>query len=384
MLATAAQMASYLYPKGEDPEGAFSWWLSPCGGSGLVPDDVKRAFEVLNMIPHDKSSFRKPKKMRKGSGKKGGSGNPRAPVRPQPGGGNNRPPAGSGRRRRRCSIPPHKATQRKGPARNTLRLLSCDRASQTRTEDLIVTSVVYAHNADPTTVSKTCSKQWSQACMHYSSAIRNNGQWATMTCPQEAATLGRRHDAMATAAWQSEHHESWRNEAHRACKTCDMDEWPPAYLLGPNHPARTHAGQKLGQRVRFLQRGENRGAAEMWKSVCVSHALDNLTDAEFRRLVERDRRRSSRANARGDKQVYATGTVPVRPVFTIAHWEHLATPATDDGLWDNPCWPSSIAVNDPGFALLSLDEWYDKNPRAPGRRTKWDYDRDYKKGQNGD
>jgi hypothetical protein len=44
MATTAAQMASYFYPEGEAPEDAFSWWLSPCGGSELVPDEIKKAF----------------------------------------------------------------------------------------------------------------------------------------------------------------------------------------------------------------------------------------------------------------------------------------------------------------------------------------------------
>jgi len=37
MAVTAAQMASCLYSEEEDPEGAFFWWLSPCGGADLVP-----------------------------------------------------------------------------------------------------------------------------------------------------------------------------------------------------------------------------------------------------------------------------------------------------------------------------------------------------------
>jgi hypothetical protein len=44
MATTAAQMASYFYPEDEAPDDAFSWWLSPCGGSELVPDEIKKAF----------------------------------------------------------------------------------------------------------------------------------------------------------------------------------------------------------------------------------------------------------------------------------------------------------------------------------------------------
>lgn len=70
MATTAAQMAAYAYPEEEDPEGAFSWWLSPCGGTNLVPDDIKRAFDILSTVADGVSSFSKPKNIPKGSGRK--------------------------------------------------------------------------------------------------------------------------------------------------------------------------------------------------------------------------------------------------------------------------------------------------------------------------
>ncbi|KAF4508203.1 hypothetical protein G6O67_004613 [Ophiocordyceps sinensis] len=383
MLATAAQMASYLYPDEEDPEGAFSWWLTPCGGTDLVPDDVKKVFDDLNQVPHGRTSFKKPKKIGKGSGKKGDGGNPRAPVRPKPTGGGGGRPGGAARR---CHVPAHRSTKRMGVARNTLRLLSCDRQSRTRTVEMVITSLVYAPNAKPTLVTKTCSKRWSQACYHYSSAIRENKQWSTLTCPQEAATIDHRRKAQATVVWEREHMgQGWRNAAHRAQSMCHMDEWPPVYLLGDHDPARINAGQnQLGQRVRFLPASDNTGAAHMWKSVCFSPALDGLSNTEIKRQVERARKPFKTSNKKGDQQTHAMATVTSRPQFAVGSWGHSSSPARDDGLRDNSCWPSGIAANDPGFALLSLDEWYDKNPRAPGQRTKWDYSSDYKKGQNGD
>jgi hypothetical protein len=92
MLATAAEMASYIYPANEDPAGAFSWWLSPCGGTDLVPDEIKKVFDILNSLPDGVSSFRVPKNIPKGSGRKGDSGNPHDQSTPRapgqiPGGG---------------------------------------------------------------------------------------------------------------------------------------------------------------------------------------------------------------------------------------------------------------------------------------------------------
>lgn len=76
MATTAAQMAAYLYPEEEDPEGAFSWWLSPCGGTDLVSEDIKKVFGILSQVADGLSSFAAPKNLKKGSGKKGDDGNP--------------------------------------------------------------------------------------------------------------------------------------------------------------------------------------------------------------------------------------------------------------------------------------------------------------------
>ena len=84
MAATAAQMATYLYPEEEDPEGAFSWWLAPCGGTELVPDDIKKLFGILNSFADGVTSFKEPKRVKKGSGKKGDSGNPHESDRGKP------------------------------------------------------------------------------------------------------------------------------------------------------------------------------------------------------------------------------------------------------------------------------------------------------------
>jgi hypothetical protein len=40
------------------------------------------------------------------------------------------------------------------------------------------------------------------------------------------------------------------------------------------------------------------------------------------------------------------------------------TSLADDGLSANRCWPSKLAPNDPGFALLTDDPWYLNHPAA--------------------
>ncbi|KAF5013041.1 hypothetical protein FDECE_935 [Fusarium decemcellulare] len=74
----AAKLANYVYEESEDPSGAFSTWLSPCGDTRLVPDDFIQLFETLNAVADAVTGFEVPSKIKKGSGKKGDDGNPRS------------------------------------------------------------------------------------------------------------------------------------------------------------------------------------------------------------------------------------------------------------------------------------------------------------------
>ncbi|KAK4119786.1 glycoside hydrolase family 18 protein [Parathielavia appendiculata] len=69
-VTTAVQTLSYAYPPDQDPIGAFEWWLSSCGGTDLVPDEVKRVFEVLSTVVDGVSSFKEPPNIQRGSGRK--------------------------------------------------------------------------------------------------------------------------------------------------------------------------------------------------------------------------------------------------------------------------------------------------------------------------
>lgn len=52
MIITAAQMASYIYSEDQDPAGAFEWWLNPCGGTDLVPEEI---IIIILLAPGDLS-----------------------------------------------------------------------------------------------------------------------------------------------------------------------------------------------------------------------------------------------------------------------------------------------------------------------------------------
>jgi hypothetical protein len=378
MAMTAAQMAAYLYPEEEDPEGAFSWWLSPCGGTDLVPDEIKKIFDILSSVPDGVSSFKKPKKLKKGSGKKGDDGNPSetdrgGKKRPAPGGGN----GNNAPRKKKCRIPPSKSTLRMGEYRNTLRMQSCVN-DQTEKDELVVTSLAWAANAKPKQIRKECPLQASQACYHYSSAIRVNPQWATITCHEDAAATRHRLEGKMTVSWKAQHTGAgWTDETNREHDDCEMDEFPPAYLLHKQDPAWYNGGKdRTGQLMRWLPADDNGVGGTLWKGVCFKPPMEELTDTEFKDKV----------NAAANKQVIkapgltrtlARATVTSQPEFILDTWAHSKNPPPNDGLNKNKCWPSGIAAADPGFVLLNFDPFY--NGQAPP----YDYTKPYKKGSNG-
>ncbi|CZS72048.1 unnamed protein product [Fusarium graminearum] len=393
MALTAAEMVNYIYPDGENPQGAWEWWLSPCGGSDLVPDEFKQIFDILGEVPAGRSKFKEPKKIKKGSGKKGDDGNPTDRSAPRPNNGGSKgqgagkgggkapakPPSANSNNKKKCRVPAKQSTRHLGRLKNTLRLKSCDTNDETQVTDMVVTTMTYEANAKPTVWTTACDPANAQACYHYSSANSVNPKWATIECPQEAATTAHRFEGKAVGAWTNEHKgEGWKDASHRTYKKqCDRDEWPPAYLLAKNAPEFTLGGTKGGQRIRWIPSSDNQGAAKHWKGVCMKHAVNHLSLNDWSDKVNNGKKGPT-VNQKNNYEVTELSIdVDVRPEFSL-RFRHKAP--KDDGLWDNGCWPRSAAKDDPGFALLGIDEWYDKHKSLP----KWDYTDKYKKGTNGD
>ncbi|ERT01646.1 hypothetical protein HMPREF1624_02898 [Sporothrix schenckii ATCC 58251] len=453
-VTTAAQIVNYVYPSDQDPQGAFDWWLSPCGNTDLVPDDIKKAFGILSDVADTVTGFKGPKNIPKGSGRHGDDGNPKDQSKPRPTSNEPKPTskptdkptgkptdkptgkptdkptacpvptkkvrrgmgigAGHGgvpqtttrpdgavetlwprgeagvmtadqhgeyesydseyyvdevdsinascknNKAKKCKIPKGKDVQRLGTGKNTLRKLSCVN-NVVKTQEMIVTSLVYAPAATSSVVARKCEAAWTQACYHYSSVIRENPQYATLTCPQEAASTKHRQDAEATKVWSDQHKgKGWLDPQHRQWPKCDRDEYPPAYLLNDADPAFVNSGHnRNGQLVRFVPGKQNQRAGGMWKGVCFNGPVKELSDREFQDRVAR----SPHTNVIHDTnlvQTEAAITVDQRPEFTINSWGPPSSP--DDGLGSNPCWPSAIAPLDPGFALLTYDKYYDTHP----------------------
>jgi hypothetical protein len=120
MAATAAQMAAYLYPEEEDPEGAFSWWLKPCGGTELVPDDIKKIFGILSTVADGITSFKEPKNLRRGSGRRGDDGNPHESDRSKPSA-----PVAPTKTKKKCKIAAKDVSKAIGFAKNVWQRAEC-------------------------------------------------------------------------------------------------------------------------------------------------------------------------------------------------------------------------------------------------------------------
>ncbi|KAB5562953.1 glycoside hydrolase family 18 protein [Coniochaeta sp. 2T2.1] len=350
--ATAAQLLASAYPEGEDPAGAFEWWLSPCGGSDLVPDDIKKAFDILSNIADGVSSYKPPKNIKKGSGKKGDAANPTDRSKPKPGNGSG--PKGTGSsgvtKKRKCKVPGPSSTRFMRPARNTLRVESCDGppggVSTTTRDDIIITSLSFGPK--PTLVEKVWKSEWGQACYHYSSAIAQNPKWNTVKCPHGTVSYDEKSRPGPTT-WRNEHHKSWRDAAKGT--NCQVDEYPPRYLLANTDPEMINAGKPGGQLMRMSEGKPNGQAANgLWAGVCFSPHIAGLTVSQFRA-----------------KWKAGTNKTPLQRNAGM----------TARGYVDNVCWPDHIAAGDPGYALFSWDNWYNTHSHL------YDFSRPYQKGSNG-
>lgn len=380
---TAAQLVSYVYPSDQDPGGAFQWWLSPCGDTSLVPDDIQNVFNILSAAGGQAASTFKKKKVKpnipKGSGRKGDKGNPLSRQPPRNGNGN---PNGVGKPKPKCSVPAGQAFKRVGSGWNTLRSKFCQN-DKTQIQDYIVTSLIVPQNAPAKRVTTACNgAQYPQACHHYSSVVDENPSYATLTCPPRAASTKYRLDAPATDVWTDQHDgQGWGLSGTE--DKCDRDEYPPGYFNQAGVAFYDKSGKTSeGQLVRYLPRGQNRGAGSHWKRVCFTPHVRSLSDAELKRRIDAVPASKRNSVFHPDKGYLGEG-VAIRvdngnAEFQFTSWGSSAN-WKGSSLAENTCLQryKDKTPNDPGWALLTYDPWYN------GKQPPWDYSKKYVKGQNG-
>lgn len=116
-----------------------------------------------------------------------------------------------------------------------------------------------------TTIRKVCDGgSWPQACMHYSSVIReyNNPAFNPVTCSDFVPARNFMQGGTATAKWGAEHLVPWRSWMRRNQKRCQRDEWPPQHFWQGDP----------GQIIRYNHLEDNTGAGSLWNGFCPEHA----------------------------------------------------------------------------------------------------------------
>lgn len=415
---SAAKLAAYSYDAGNAGLNAFAGIVNPCGKTGKVPDDLKKAFDILNaanpaVIP--KGGFKIPKGLPKGGGLPKGNGpdapkpdtpKPDTPKQEKP----VHPKENQGKKTNdtpqktdspktdqapKSTDPPktNDASKTTGSPHCSLRKRAGD--GQKGCDHVTSTTITKSEAMTTQTITKKCNgKRHPQACYHYWSAIHMRKESSMFTCSDENV----RWDGVATKYWSSQHrHDGWFKpytqpaydfldakgirKHHDDGPRCEADEWPPGYFM-----PRDVKEKEIGQMIRWLPKYENGGAAQLWKKFC-SDNDGGKGNGQLRSKDEKDGKwKEGDVNTELVKLkphpkvdvVSPGGTTTTissfeaeytRAIFVLDfdnRWENGPPNRDNDwGLRDNPCWPQAIVPDDPGFVLLTNDKWYDETAKKP-------------------
>ncbi|OHF01134.1 hypothetical protein CORC01_03448 [Colletotrichum orchidophilum] len=239
-----------------------------------------------------------------------------------------------------------------------------------------------------------CKRQWTQACYHYSSVMdihRNTRSMTEWTC---GATQATNNDGSATDVWGStavttlahtNQHWGWPwangfiprrvlrsanglpkkdKRGNEIAVGCDRDEFPPRYFWPKDEEAEKKG---MGQRIRFVPYDENRKAGAMWAGFCNKNGAQSSTTRAgiVTSWIQSKHIKTVNANSRSAQGADGTTTVTswvsietARPIFKITDWDGLPKDTKWYGLQDNKCWPKDLTPHDPGWVLLTNDEFY--------------------------
>ncbi|KAG8528378.1 uncharacterized protein KY384_007296 [Bacidia gigantensis] len=324
MGAQAAKTVAYAYDIDSEALENFINWASFCGTDHL-PGDMAKVFSVLRDVEDALVGFKVPKGLTTAGGGKG--------------------KGGYGK----CKNSKHK---RGGDGK-------CDKDDKGDKDATTITK----SEADLKTITMTCEgKKYPQACAHYLSAVEVHKAATRFTCSDSNS----RTDAKATSTWTSQHtNKKWQEYTTIDGLKCDADEWPPGYFWDQ--------GKTLGQIVRWIPDGDNRGvAASNWGGFCGKndggegngqYDKDGLVNKDLVNLGK------SKVDKKNGKTEVIQETTSYEAKFTRAVFEFdfdkdVAGKDKDYAISDNDCWPRWILPNDPGYCLLKDDDWYGENNGA--------------------
>ncbi|OBT58504.1 hypothetical protein VE04_01213 [Pseudogymnoascus sp. 24MN13] len=182
------------------------------------------------------------------------------------------------------------------------------------------------------------SGPYAQACLHYSSVIsRNAPHLNTIQCLGKNGNVGR----PIVPIYNAQHNEGWINGWMQAPNlNCQRDEYPPDIIWQGRDNSLNF--------VRLIPSSANIVGAALFAGICDNYA-DFETSIKNRQAyrVEVNRCRTTHWYT-----VTRESTVPALSLDFVG----LAGYA-DAGMAENLCYPS-VLVDDPGFALLTNDKYY--------------------------
>ncbi|KAK7936732.1 uncharacterized protein PG986_015170 [Apiospora aurea] len=259
---------------------------------------------------------------------------------------------------------------------------------------------------------------WGQINRSVMSRYSNTKDMTEWTCQQTATRHGKDwgYKGKATASWgvtalaampgsnvktRGQHWFPWANgfiyrervmvngqqklgaDKKPVWKGCERDEFPP----------------KL---IRLIPQDQNGAAGQLWNGFCNDNNAESTTNpvakpeetyvvsAHLKSVKGKEEKHvqkgttskavplvlpkrafaSHRANRDGGGETASITTVTVstlRAIVSISEFEGLK-PEPYDGLEENPCFPRDL-IDDPGWALLTDDEWYKSEGRQHAAKT---------------
>lgn len=191
-----------------------------------------------------------------------------------------------------------------------------------------------------------------QACWHYSSVIDHEAHvHSRLQCTSKALRAVRN----VPDVWSNnlknnpgQHHGGWIAGWMQTPANCERDEFPPAIIWQARD-----GGDAVW--IRFLPGTQNGGAGQLFNGICADKPPTRTTN---RAMVQRGGGVGCRP-----WESWTSTVVTAYNVLDLQFQGLVPNPADPYALIANPCWPSTL-VNDPGFALMTEDYYYDNNPQA--------------------
>ncbi|KAK7947723.1 uncharacterized protein PG986_008609 [Apiospora aurea] len=387
--------AKTLAENGKTAEDMFGNWVGPvCGDASFKGFDITTAFQQFSEAPDSMGTstgcFNK-KGCKRLPPKKDP---PKAPKKPAD------PPE-----KPNTNVPDKPPTTDNKPSAIDSRPTTTNDKSPTTTEDKPTTTTTdHPSTTSSTTDSDACKKVEKRAKPGWYEKAKLGDAESSLDCRPSGTTNTPSHKSVrgtwrklviitgnrnlkATALdrWGStavttrkglnQHWWPWaqgwlpRENDKKSAGLCERDEWPPAlFWPGDNYANRNN----MAQRVRLNPRSHNGPAGNIFKGFCTDN--DAITTQGGKTYEIRDNVRTIGvpvvnpprvANGRASKSrlpiLHQRGAP--RPKYwadeLFEDWDNLPVDNVWYGLRDNPCWPSDLAPNDPGWALLTNDEFYE-------------------------